>query len=466
VVIRSPEWKPRDGDKVRGVKFPRSLLRPYVQSETYNRSHDKDFQLVTTKQESLGAEFPIPKVKLGNSQSIENNQEMSADSAAHITDTEKQRLNIVGRKVGIGLHPFGLPFMPLRHRTTLRNRTVHGVCHLPAGYCLSMLPPGTEVFGIHGPSEGLSRRPRRCWWAGHGKPEKSSELDNSAELSSSYSFSTGVITILQTLYAAFTLYKTRGDQINRYGYAAFGLTVAPYLVMSLVNLVNSILAPSYAAVYLIRNEVMAEAERREGARFEGVIGSLRNNTSDPIQSEVVFEVEADRRTIMHESKGYHAGREHMQAENNESIDAIEVDVNSNGPQDSQGQNLENNQLIEVPSGSMIMTPKQFFLPFLGAFLVGSVSIAILAILSRFKTGQSTTSQQAWTMTWLSFGICIGPMFTTASNPSPPNPDGTEPPKAWLGLAILLNVLCFVPAIGGFVVVAQMLEEYGKCIQIY
>ena len=61
------------------------------------------------------------------------------------------------------------------------------------------------------------------------------------------------------LYAAFTLYETRGDQIKRYGYPAFGLTVGPYLVMSLVNLINSILTPNYVAVYLVKTEVMAEA---------------------------------------------------------------------------------------------------------------------------------------------------------------------------------------------------------------
>jgi hypothetical protein len=470
VVIRAPDWKPRDGDKVRGVIFTRSLLRPYVRSETYIRSHDKNFHLVTVEQESLGAELPIPKVGTGNVQSIENNQQkISADSIAHTAKIEDQRLNVVGLELGIESLPFGLPFKPSRHRTTIQNRSVHGVCLLPPGYCLSILPPGTEVVGTHGPNEGLSRRPQWRWWAGHGKPEGKLELDNPDEISSSYSFSTGVVAILQTLYATFTLYQTRGNQVKRYGYAAFGLTVTPYLVMSLVNLISTILTPRYAAVYLIKSEVMAEAEGREGARFEGVVGSLKNKPSDSNESEVVFKVEADGRTIMYESEACHDRSEHMQAENNNGIGAIEVDVNSNGPQDSQGRKSENNQPIRVPSGALKFRPKKTLLSLFGAYLLGSVSVAMIAIISHFKAGQSTTSQRAWTMAWLGSGICIGSIFGTGRATQPPNPDDSGAAERWrtfISVVFISVVLCSIPAIGGFVVVAQMLQEYGNCIQIY
>ena len=52
-------------------------------------------------------------------------------------------------------------------------------------------------------------------------------------LSSSYSVVKTTITIIQILYATFTLYKTtKGPQIKQYGYAAFGLTVVPYVSFS------------------------------------------------------------------------------------------------------------------------------------------------------------------------------------------------------------------------------------------
>jgi hypothetical protein len=56
-------------------------------------------------------------------------------------------------------------------------------------------------------------------------------------LSSSYSIVKQTIAIIQILYALFTLYKaTKGPQIKQYGYAAFGLTVVPYVSSSYSNL--------------------------------------------------------------------------------------------------------------------------------------------------------------------------------------------------------------------------------------
>jgi hypothetical protein len=49
-------------------------------------------------------------------------------------------------------------------------------------------------------------------------------------LSSSYSVVRTVIAMIQILYATFTLFKAvKGPQIKQYGYAAFGLTVVPYV---------------------------------------------------------------------------------------------------------------------------------------------------------------------------------------------------------------------------------------------
>ena len=221
---------------MRGVVFSRSLLRPYVRSISCVQRYEKDSQLVKSEEETLGAEAFISKAGSGNAQSSANNQQKtSAALAGHATDIGEQRLNIVGRKVGIGVRPFGLPFMPSQHRTTIQNKNVHGVCHLPPGNCLSILPPGTAVVGIHGPSESLNRHPRRRCWAGHRETVVKPELDSVDEISSSYNLSTGVVVILQTLYAAFTLFESRGDQINRYGYAASGWFLILLLGIDIVS---------------------------------------------------------------------------------------------------------------------------------------------------------------------------------------------------------------------------------------
>ena len=81
----------------------------------------------------------------------------------------------------------------------------------------------------------------------------------SGSLSCSYSFSRALVAVVQTIFASVTLYRTKGDQLQHYGYAAFGLTVVPYLVMSIVNLISTIVTPDYPTVYLVRSDIMDEA---------------------------------------------------------------------------------------------------------------------------------------------------------------------------------------------------------------
>ena len=80
--------------------------------------------------------------------------------------------------------------------------------------------------------------------------------------------------LLQSLYASLTLYRTNGGQVNRYGFAAPGLTVLPYAVMSTINLMANLVAPNYPTLYLVRSEVMEEAERRTGLPFHYTVGKV------------------------------------------------------------------------------------------------------------------------------------------------------------------------------------------------
>jgi hypothetical protein len=59
------------------------------------------------------------------------------------------------------------------------------------------------------------------------------------------------ISILQTLWEIVTLWRMLGDRIALFGYGAFGLTVAPYAIMSIVNLATVLLRSEYTDVDLI-----------------------------------------------------------------------------------------------------------------------------------------------------------------------------------------------------------------------
>jgi len=109
----------------------------------------------------------------------------------------------------------------------------------------------------------------------------------SAIVSSSYSFPSALIAVLQFTYATVTLVQTtRGAQIDTYGYAAFGLTVVPYAMMSLVNLISALTTPSYSTMFMVNNEVMDEAIRH-GARFDGVVGKLRPDSLPQMEIAII-----------------------------------------------------------------------------------------------------------------------------------------------------------------------------------
>ena len=140
------------------------------------------------------------------------------------------------------------------------NRTVHGLCYLPKGYRLALVPPNTPLkFNI--PKERASSTALI----------KDGGITWNETLSHSYSIPKIIISLLQFLYSITTLYRARGNQIEEY--AAFGLTVTPYAFMSFVNIIGNLLTPTYSSMYLVANDRMEEA-RCDGGSFDGVVGCI------------------------------------------------------------------------------------------------------------------------------------------------------------------------------------------------
>lgn len=77
------------------------------------------------------------------------------------------------------------------------------------------------------------------------------------------------------LYVLYTLYKICGDQLNQYGYAAFGFIVIPYIIMFFVNLVGNLLTSDYSILYLVSLSELEEAKSRKDTRIDGVVGKVR-----------------------------------------------------------------------------------------------------------------------------------------------------------------------------------------------
>jgi len=56
---------------------------------------------------------------------------------------------------------------------------------------------------------------------------------------------TSAASVFQMISSVITLYRTRGNQIEQFGYTAYGLSVIPYALMSLVNLLANMVTPDY-----------------------------------------------------------------------------------------------------------------------------------------------------------------------------------------------------------------------------
>ena len=213
-----------------------------------------------------------------------------------------------------------------------------------------------------------------------------------------------MIALGQLAFSTTTIYRTRGDQTKRYGYAAFGLTVTQYALMSLINLLGNLLCPQYPALYLVRSKEMDEALQDPEAIFEGYVGEL-------VDDECQFIEEKRRQTMINVYRQY-------------------------------GWKLALNLLHLVPT---------------------AISLAIIGGLTRFEHGQSTHAQRVWTMTWLAVGSYVGVLDmgdALVFNRSKKKASGW--PSLWMRC---VQFLFAAPAIGGFVVVGQMLSEFGVCTRI-
>ena len=102
------------------------------------------------------------------------------------------------------------------------------------------------------------------------RESKGIKLCRSKELTSA------VVGIAQVIFSIITIYRTRGDQIEKYGYAAYGLSVYPYALMSVANLIKLGVCGRYPYAYVLRTATLVEAEKNGGV-FSGTVGDFGVN---------------------------------------------------------------------------------------------------------------------------------------------------------------------------------------------
>ncbi len=114
----------------------------------------------------------------------------------------------------------------------------------------------------------------------------------------------------------------------------------------------------------------------------------------------------------------------------------------------------------LPAGYDLSVLMNFILCLL---VVVGVPLGIIGGLSSFNAGNSTLAQRVWTMTWLACGCVYGLGFGFRMSYGSPFIDTAGNPQVAMWIDLGIRTVAAVPAIGGMVVVAQMIMAYGDCI---
>ena len=319
------------------------------------------------------------------------------------------------------------------------------------------------------------------------------------------------ISVIQLVLSSFTIYRTRGPQIARYGYASFGLSTIPYAFMSFLNLICIGSTGEYPYLFMLQTQTLEEASGRVGAEIAGAVGILAQETS---QSSVSLWRE-NNGTLLCVKIGDSTRRFKLIDNTDDATFVFNVHGVKNRLRIYKSNEKQKRWLDEEKLSSPLDREFKRSSGFKGRnsissllklkFAVVSKLLAfflpyvLIFILTKFQKRQSTTFQRVVMMSWLAGGqlfSIVSPYFDIFPNfliPSPctswrllqklrlhsylnPNPD---PPEsrilAWgkvivgvilmpvaVAYAAALIAVIFVSPFAGFVVVGKMLHEFDTC----
>lgn len=407
----------------------------------------------------------------------------------------------------------------------IESTSKHGAWSLPKGYTFATVPsnaqivplPRTDVRSLsHNASDHEERVSRSSSTLSSHQQGRQTRADDatsaalhrtanvidkpvaprtafneSVNISSSFNGPRALAAMVSLASASYTLYKTKADHIERYGYAAFDLAVTPYLFMSLLNLVASIVTPDYPSQYLVYTAEMAEAERR-GALFDGVVGAL------------VSIDEAGLHDVPTSGSDVYANSQLDSEDSHGTPEPVRFGDRSYCFQRAEREDEEYVRLLictpfacRDPSYFMRKTSMRLgevgeAICLYGSILLGLIPLLIVGGLSNwFDEGHSTQAQRGWMMSWLVSGFYFGPVLGKAvdgvytmflvrqsrrSASRPPKRTRERIPERadrrrfilfWLiqvtGMLMLVGI--FAAPIGGFVTAIMMMTHSQDCQEI-
>lgn len=374
---------------------------------------------------------------------------------------------------------------------------IHGRCQLAEGYALSYVPGDMKVKARIPSSSGNA----------------TTQSSTQTRLACVHSFPRTLLSLSQSISGAYALYKARGSQIERYGFAAFGLTVIPYIVISIINFTGSLLSGEYETIFLVHSSIMDEMIAR-GGFSDGTVGSVDGATEDHTDTNLLdrevsigsggtavkfegskellrcvsssnqsFKIEplktpAPKRWYFRWKHRYHGLLYYPVLTQKPALTTKDTPIEQGPPPKPKDAKQGRRQrwpwqkptasakdkisTISIPSHPPFtrLPPARHQTPLnLLAIILFLMAIAtpylIIGILSGFKSNKSTPLQRNFTLTWLICGQSQGYGLGESVE------QWTRKKTALWGLLI---VICFYgsSSVCGFFVVAQEMLEFGTC----
>lgn len=433
MVVRTEDWTPQEGDRIRPVRNGEGVIR-LANGQTFPKSPPDVLDKDRTERPGIDPEH-VPLVDNIRIQAYED------DPVG-----EDGRLSA--------------PYSFFWHGAMSVNK-FHGK---------ALLPPGYDWRDVHAEA--------KISWAESNRPGGGYDegwMGPPPDISSQYNWMQSLIAIFQVGSAGLTLYRSRGDQIERFGYAAYGLTVVPYLIMSIVNLMAQIATADYPNVYMVASAEMEEARKRGGV-FDGVVGRLKPAAGADDAEELVYEVkprdppapDSAVQILLARTSGNDVYPPLIAC-----AKAHEVTRSETPERDILIHAYSPFELHSPPSSNpwFALVGKWRIGDFVLPLLLAGLSLVVIGALTKFDSGRSTTDQRGWILSWVVVGMAGGWWvdgltfcFDFFAKLGLGGPRRMRFALTMIGSVVfvpLAGLFC-VPAIGGFVVVAGMLRETGIC----
>ncbi|KAH8897691.1 hypothetical protein GQ53DRAFT_802918 [Thozetella sp. PMI_491] len=258
-----------------------------------------------------------------------------------------------------------LELQPKEETVSILSTKINGRCQLPKGYYLVIVPRTADFVDDPEPPRStlpwyrkISQGVKGLFQPPHQPPR--------TVVASSYNIVKIIISIVQLLFAVSTLYRTQGDQLDQFGYAAFGLTVVPYLWMSFINLLANAVCPQYDTLFIVESRGLDDLRERlknetpevqERFVVSGTVGRLTARSEDLVAAKYQLEPtpKGSKGPISEEAK---KKKQHLQV-----LRSLARNASSNHPRIT--------------------------------FIAACIPIAIVGGVTRFHPGQSAYYQRLW-----------------------------------------------------------------------